>query len=132
MHEQHARWLAVGIGAVVIAAAGWFASRDGGTAAPSATPAVALPATPARGQTLFVELGCTRCHSFRGVGDPSGALDESPVRADPQELERWIVAAPEVAEALPRHARLAKARYAALAREDLEALVAYLGATPSP
>lgn len=137
MHEKHARALAVGIGVTVTAAAFLFAARDGAhpppppgakVAAPVTAPAVdAASAAARRGQALFVALDCARCHAFRGVGNPSGALDEAVTELDAAELERWIVAAPEVADELSRKARDAKARYRELPREDLDALIAWLG-----
>jgi mono/diheme cytochrome c family protein len=130
MHERQARGLALGIGAMVVGAAFAFALRGGDRAPPAAAIAPTPSAGDAHGATLFVEQGCAECHSFRGIGNPSGALDDAASRTDPRELERWITAAPEVADALPRKARDAKARYAALPREDLDALVEWLRRPP--
>lgn len=129
MHEKHARMLAAGIGAIVVAAGVAFALLgEPASAPPAAMPTVAGggPATVPRGQALFVEHGCAECHAFRGIGNPSGALDEAVAELDAAALERWITAAPEVADELSRKARAAKAPYATLPREDLDALIEWL------
>ena len=126
MHEKHARYLAAAIGTIVVAAGVAFAFL--GQPAPARAPSAsgAAPASVPRGQALFVEQGCAECHSFRGIGNPSGALDDAVAELDATALERWITAAPEVAGELSRKARTAKAPYATLPREDLDALIEWL------
>jgi mono/diheme cytochrome c family protein len=130
MHEKHARMLATGIGAIVFAAGVVFALIGQPATAPrapatTAAPTVASAAAP-RGQALFVELGCAECHSFRGIGNPSGALDQAAAELDAAAMARWITAAPEVEGELSRKAVRAKLAYRSLPREDLDALIAWL------
>jgi mono/diheme cytochrome c family protein len=135
MREWLARIGAVVLGAAVVTVAALFAHRQ--NVEPSPAPTVELlpsavenppvdPEIAARGRALFDELGCARCHAAEGRGNPRSPLDGIGGRRPLESIRARTVAAPEVADELPRSAVRAKQPFGALSEEELDALTAYL------
>ena len=91
-----------------------------------AAPARAQDAA-AKGAKVFADQKCSLCHSIAGKGNPKGSLDGVGSKLKPEEIREWILdpvtmAAKAKAERKPAMT----AKYKALPKEDLDALVAYL------
>jgi mono/diheme cytochrome c family protein len=80
---------------------------------------------PARGQGVYAAQKCSICHAIAGKGNARGALDEVGAKLTGDEIQQWIVSAPEMA-AKSASTRKPQMKAYALAKEDLDALVAYL------
>ena len=92
-----------------------------------AGPASAQDAKAEKGAKVFADQKCSMCHSIAGKGNPKGALDEVGSNLKAEEIRQWIVdpaamAAKSKAERKPPM----PAKFAALPKDDLDALVAYL------
>ena len=82
----------------------------------------------AKGAKVFADQKCSLCHSIAGKGNPKGALDEVGSKLTAAEIHDWIVKPTEMtAKAKAERKPPMPAKYAALPKEDLDALVAYLG-----
>lgn len=148
MREQWARGLALGTGLLVLVLSAAFAvmlnpsdrkpvvdrkpvadaivGADADAtvgAGDGAGPAAQLVA---RGQEVFAQQDCARCHSVAGKGNPRVPLDGVGSRLSRDELHDWVVASDAVREELSPRAISAKQRYAALPTADMAALLAYL------
>jgi mono/diheme cytochrome c family protein len=91
--------------------------------------AIASAQTPAQvehGQKLFTAQKCAVCHSVAGKGNAKGSLDGIGTKLSPDEIRQWIVNAPEMATKAKAERKPPMKPYAALAKEDLDGLVAYL------
>ncbi len=92
----------------------------------AAVSTVAFAQDAVHGQKVFTDQKCSICHSVAGVGNKKGPLDEVGSKFTAAEIRQWIVAAPEMM-AKPKEARRSAMKaYAALPKEDLYALIAYL------
>jgi mono/diheme cytochrome c family protein len=91
------------------------------TTAASAQDAALIP----RGQAVYAAQKCSICHAIAGKGNARGALDEVGAKLTTEEIQEWIVSAPEMA-AKSGSTRKPPMRAYALPNEDLDALVAYL------
>jgi len=90
-------------------------------------PAVAQDAKVEKGVKVYADLKCSMCHAIAGKGNAKGALDEVGTKLTAAEIREWVVdpvkmAAKHKAERKP----LMPAKYAALPKDDLDALVAYM------
>jgi len=81
----------------------------------------------AKGAKVFADQKCSLCHSIAGKGNPKGVLDDVGSKLKADEIRKWIVDPVAMAKAAnaPRKPPM-PAKYAALPKEDLDALVAYL------
>jgi len=79
-----------------------------------------------RGQKVFAAQKCTICHSVAGQGNKKGLLDGVGSKLSADEIRQWLVNAPEMAAKSKAERKPAMKAYASLAKEDLDALVAYL------
>lgn len=79
----------------------------------------------ARGQTVYTAQKCLVCHAVAGKGNARGALDDVGARLTKDEIQRWIVAAPEMT-AKSQSTRKPPMKAYTLPPDELEALVAYL------
>ena len=94
-----------------------------------ATAGVASAQSPVeRGQQVFTSQKCAICHSVAGQGNKKGPLDGVGAKLTAEEIRQWIVNAPEMAAKTKAERKPAMKAYAALPKDDLEALVAYLQA----
>lgn len=95
-----------------------------------AAPAFAQGTKPAanleRGQKLFVDQKCSVCHSIAGKGNPKGALDSVGATRKPEEIRQWLINPQEISVKVKATRKPPMPSYAKLAKEDVEALVAYL------
>lgn len=73
-----------------------------------------------QGQKVYRELRCQTCHSIAGVGNRRNPLDGVGSRLTEEQIRTWIVAPKEMKPDVRKPA------YPKLAKERLEALVAYL------
>ncbi len=92
-----------------------------------ASAASAQDAKVAKGAQLFADQKCQMCHSVAGKGNAKGMLDDVGAKLTPAEIRQWIVepvkmAAKQKADRKPPM----PAKYAALPKDDIDALVAYL------
>lgn len=138
MREILARRIALLAGTLVVALAVLFAHLQnppagrppapgpamGAPAAPRPElPAAAAPGSPlaARGEQLYADLACARCHSIAGRGNPRVPLDGIGTRADEAAIRSWITpGAAQPATYQERHADLG------LGAGERDALAAYL------
>jgi mono/diheme cytochrome c family protein len=80
-----------------------------------------------KGIKVYADQKCSLCHSIAGKGNVKGPLDEVGTKYKAEELRQWMVdpvamTAKHKAERKP----LMPAKYAALPKDDLDALVAYM------
>jgi mono/diheme cytochrome c family protein len=132
MREQWAKRVAIVTGLAVVGLSALIATRFDVAAGEGETPAAvqrvaADPAQVARGRVVYQEEGCAGCHAVGGEGNPRIPLDGIGARLDAEQLLHWTIAAPEVAEQMPRRTAMMKQGYADLDQADLDALMAYLG-----
>ena len=105
------------------------ADASGGAAGAAASAGRdANPASPlvARGQAVFTQYDCARCHSVAGKGSPRNPLDGVGSRLSRDELHDWVVAGEAVRADLSPRTVSAKQRYARMPAADMAALLAYL------
>jgi|SRR5215471_50708 len=81
----------------------------------------------ARGAKVFAEQKCSLCHSIAGKGNAKGSLDNVGGTLSADEIRQWILDPVGMTKksGAPRKPPMT-AKYNALPKEDLEALVAYL------
>src|SRR5688572_28142442 len=92
-----------------------------------ASPAAAQSAdTLEHGKKVYAAQKCQVCHAVAGVGNKKGILDDVGSRLSADEIRQWIVNAPEMT-AKTKAARKPVMKAYTLPKEDLDALVAYLG-----
>jgi mono/diheme cytochrome c family protein len=81
-----------------------------------------------KGMKVYADQKCSICHSIAGKGNPKGSLDDVGTKLTAADIRAWIVdpvgmAAKHKSERKPAM----PAKYASLPKDDLDALVAYLG-----
>ena len=79
-----------------------------------------------QGKQVYAAQKCQVCHSIGGVGNKKGPLDEVGTKLSAGEIREWIVSAPEMTAKTKSTRKPLMKAYASLAKEDLDALVAYL------
>ena len=92
----------------------------------SAAPAWAQGAAE-KGAAVYAAQKCATCHSIAGKGQAKGPLDGVGSKLSADELREWLV---DPAAAAKKHNATRKPpmrAYAKLPKEDLDALVAYMG-----
>jgi mono/diheme cytochrome c family protein len=90
-------------------------------------PASAQDAKAEKGAKVFAEQKCSMCHSIAGKGNAKGPLDDVGSKLKAEEIRQWIVEpAAMTAKAKAERKPPMAAKYSALPKEDLDALVAYL------
>jgi len=138
MRERLAKALAALLTGVVVLMAAFFADRrneadrppPAGSRVEEGRPVGAPPSDPAlvaRGEEVFLEQACTRCHSAEGTGNPRLPLDGVGSRRSASELRDWATGSGTAREELGRSTARAKEGFARLPAGELDALVAYLG-----
>ena len=80
----------------------------------------------ARGQEVYVAQKCGICHAISGKGNAKGALDGVGAKLSADEINQWIVNAPEMATKTKATRKPPMKAYANLPKEDVDTLVAYL------
>ena len=82
----------------------------------------------AKGEKVYADQKCSLCHSIAGKGNAKGSLDGVGSKLTAAEIKDWIVKPTEMAtKAKAERKPPMPAKYASLPKEDLDALVAYLG-----
>lgn len=79
-----------------------------------------------RGQQVLTAQKCVICHSIAGQGNKKGPLDGVGSKLSADEIRQWIVNAPEMAAKTKAERKPPMKAYAALPKDDLDTLVAYL------
>jgi len=92
-----------------------------------AAPAAAQDPKVEKGIQVYAAQKCAMCHSIAGKGNAKGVLDDVGTKLKADEIRQWIVdpvamTAKHKAERKPPML----AKYAALPKEDIDALVAYM------
>ena len=106
-----ARWLmAVGVGLAVTA--GTASAQDA--------------ALVAKGEKLYASNKCSMCHSIGDKGNKKGPLDEVGSKLKPEEIRQWLINPQEMTVKTKSTRKPPMSSYAKLAKEDIEALVAYM------
>ena len=82
-------------------------------------------ATIEHGKKVYAAQKCQVCHSIGGVGNKKGPLEKIGTKLSADEIRQWIVSAPEMT-AKTKAARKPPMKAYTLAKEDLDALVAYM------
>ena len=79
-----------------------------------------------RGKAVYAEQKCSICHSIAGVGNKKGSLDGVGAKLSAADIRNWITNAPEMTAKTKAERKPAMKAYTTLAKEDVDALVAYL------
>jgi mono/diheme cytochrome c family protein len=79
----------------------------------------------AQGEKVFADQKCALCHSIAGKGSAKGPLDEVGSKLSAGEIREWIVDAKGMTIKMKAPRKPAMKAYA-LAKDDVDALVAYL------
>ena len=81
----------------------------------------------AKGAKVYADQKCSTCHAIAGKGNAKGALDDVGTKFTAAEIREWIV---DPVGMTAKHKAARKpamtAKYTALPKDDLDALVAYL------
>ena len=82
----------------------------------------------AKGAQVYAAQKCSVCHAIGGKGNAKGALDSVGSTLTADDIRQWIVdPAAMTAKAKATRKPAMPAKYASLPKDDLDALVAYLG-----
>jgi len=79
----------------------------------------------AKGEKVYADQKCSLCHSISGKGNAKGPLDAVGSKDSPDEIRQWIVDAKGMT-AKTKATRKPEMKAYNLAKEDVDALVAYL------
>jgi mono/diheme cytochrome c family protein len=79
-----------------------------------------------RGMKLYAEQKCSMCHSVAGKGNQKGPLDEAGSKLSEEEIRQWLLEPKVMAEKAKATRTPVMPDYKKLAKEDLDALVAYV------
>lgn len=105
------RFVALVVLLVVVCAGGVAAERQGAAAA---------------GEKVFTAQKCTICHSLQGKGNKNGPLDGVGSKLSAAEMREWLTSPVEMAKKQNATRKPPMKSFAALPKEDIDALVAYL------
>jgi mono/diheme cytochrome c family protein len=78
-----------------------------------------------KGKGVYAAQKCGVCHAIAGTGNKKGVLDGVGAKLSANDIRTWIVDAPAMA-AKAKNDRKPPMKAYMLAKEDLDALVAYL------
>jgi mono/diheme cytochrome c family protein len=80
-----------------------------------------------KGMKVYADQKCAMCHSVAGKGNAKGSLDGVGTKLTVEEIRQWIVdPVAMIAKTKAERKPLMTNKYAALPKEDLDALVAYV------
>lgn len=85
----------------------------------------------ARGEKIFSEQKCALCHSIAGKGNPKGSLDGVGSKLSADDIRAWITDAKGMTAKSGAARKPAMKEYT-LAKDDVDALVAYLSTLKKP
>lgn len=83
-------------------------------------------AAPEDGARIFAAQKCAMCHSIAGKGNSKGSLDGVGTRLAAADVRLWLVSPKEMADKQKAARKPPMKSFAALPKEDLDALVSYL------
>ena len=92
----------------------------------TAGPSDAQDAKIQRGQKVYADNRCAICHSVAGKGNAKGALDEVGAKLTAEEIRQWLINPTEMTGKTKAARKPPMPPYAKLAKDDLDALIAYL------
>jgi cytochrome c2 len=78
------------------------------------------------GQKMYVDQKCSMCHSIAGKGNAKGPLDNVGAKLSEEEIRQWLIAPRVMTEKTKATRKPLMPEYTKLAKEDLEALIAYM------
>ena len=78
-----------------------------------------------KGKDVYTAQKCAVCHSIAGVGNKRGALEGVGAKLSTDDIRQWITNAPEMTAKI-KSERKPPMKSFTLAKDDLDALVAYL------
>ena len=79
-----------------------------------------------KGAALFVAQKCSLCHSLAGKGNAKGPLDGIGSKLKAEEIRQWLTTPVEMAAKANATRKPVMKSFASLAKEDLDALVAFI------
>ena len=79
-----------------------------------------------RGMKVYVDQKCATCHSIAGKGNAKGALDDVGSRLTADEIRAWLVNPAEMTKKTKAERKPPMRAYPNLAKDDLDAVVAYM------
>jgi len=106
------RLLVTGLGLVVALAVG--------------STAFAQSAAVEKGMKVYTEQKCSLCHSIAGKGNAKGSLDGVATKLKEAEIREWITDPKGMTTKMKADRKPAMKAYPNLAKEDVDALVAYM------
>ena len=80
-----------------------------------------------RGQKVYADQKCSICHLIAGQGNKNGPLAGVGSKLSADAIRQWIVASPEMAAKAKAERKPPMKPFTALPKEELDALVAYIG-----
>lgn len=80
----------------------------------------------AKGEKVFATAKCSMCHSVAGKGNAKGPLDGVGTKYTAAELRDWLLKPEEMAAKHKATRKPMKKPFTSMAKEDMDALVAYL------
>ena len=79
-----------------------------------------------KGMKVFADQKCGICHSIDGKGNAKGPLDGVGLKLSAAEVKEWIVTPAEMTKKANAQRKPPMRAYPNLAKDDLDALVAYM------
>jgi mono/diheme cytochrome c family protein len=79
-----------------------------------------------RGIKVYTDQKCAVCHSIAGKGNAKGVLDDIGSRLSADEIRMWIVNPAEMTKKTNAARKPPMRAYPNLAKDDLDAVVAYM------
>jgi mono/diheme cytochrome c family protein len=79
-----------------------------------------------RGMKLYTDQKCTMCHMIAGKGNKQGPLDTVGDKLSAEEIRQWLINPAVISAKMKATRKPPMPNYAKLAKEDLDALVAYM------
>jgi|ERR1044071_630541 mono/diheme cytochrome c family protein len=92
----------------------------------AAATASAQDAKVAKGQQVYADQKCSLCHAIAGKGNAKGSLDGVGSKLSADEIRSWLTDAKGMT-AKTKATRKPEMKAYALPKDDVDALVAYLG-----
>lgn len=92
----------------------------------TAAPLYAQDAKVQRGQKVYADNRCAVCHSVAGKGNPKGPLDAVGTKLSAEEIRQWLINPAEMTGKTKAARKPPMPPYAKLAKEDIDALIAYM------
>lgn len=78
-----------------------------------------------KGKDVYTAQKCSVCHAIAGAGNKKGALDDVGAKLSAADIRSWLTDAPAMAAKVKAERKPVMKAYM-LAKDDLDALVAYL------